>query len=53
MIYIIIVNWNGIDDTLACLNSLLKLSYKDFSIVVCDNGSLDDSLEKLGSGIVH
>ncbi|ENJ8539763.1 MAG: glycosyltransferase family 2 protein [Clostridioides difficile] len=48
MIYIIIVNWNGIDDTLACLNSLLKLSYKDFSIVVCDNGSLDDSLEKLG-----
>jgi GT2 family glycosyltransferase len=38
---IILVNWNGCADTLACLGSLLKLSEADFNIVVCDNGSFD------------
>ena len=44
---IIVLNWNGIQDTLACLESLLVQSYKDFSIVVIDNGSIDDSVEIL------
>lgn len=45
--YIIIVNWNGWRDTIECLESLLLLEYPDFRIVVCDNGSEDDSILKL------
>ncbi len=40
---IILVNWNGWHDTLECLESLLLLDYPDFRIVICDNGSRDDS----------
>ena len=43
MTAIIILNWNGADDTLACLDSLAKAE-GDFRIYVVDNGSTDDSL---------
>lgn len=46
-IYIIMVNWNGCQDSVECLESLLYLDYQDFRIVVCDNGSSDESLQKL------
>lgn len=46
-VYIIIVNWNGWKDTIECLESLLLLGYRDFRVVVCDNGSQDDSLLRL------
>ena len=46
-VYIILVNWNGWQDTVECLESLLMLRYPDFRIVVCDNGSGDDSLQKI------
>jgi GT2 family glycosyltransferase len=46
-VYIILVNWNGWQDTAECLESLLHLKYPDFRIVVCDNGSGDDSLQKI------
>ena len=36
---IIILNWNGIEDTKACLNSLKKISYKNYDVVLLDNGS--------------
>jgi GT2 family glycosyltransferase len=41
----VIVNWNGKEDVLECLESLLKVNYpKDkFRIVVVDNGSSDGS----------
>lgn len=45
--YIIIVNWNGWRDTIECLESLMLLEYPDFRIVVCDNGSEDNSILKL------
>lgn len=44
MVAIIILNWNGHDDTIACLESLYKMSYKDFFIILGDNGSKDNSL---------
>lgn len=44
---IILVNWNGGQDTIECLESLLLLDYPDFRIVVCDNGSSDNSSEMI------
>jgi len=46
---IVVLNWNGIEDTLLCLESLLSQSYKQFQIVVIDNGSVDNSKELLES----
>ncbi|EHK2442087.1 glycosyltransferase family 2 protein [Clostridium perfringens] len=47
MVYIIIVNYNGSDDTIECINSLLKITYKKFKIVVVDNNSRKSELEKI------
>lgn len=43
---IILVNWNGKEDTLACLASLGKLITQNskFKSIVVDNGSTDDSV---------
>lgn len=46
MTAIIILNWNGADDTLACLESLSKAE-GEFVVYVIDNGSSDDSLSRL------
>lgn len=44
-IFIIILNWNGKDDTLGCLTSLSKINQDGIEahIVVVDNGSSDGS----------
>jgi GT2 family glycosyltransferase len=36
---IILVNWNGLEFTSACLDSLRKVDYPDFKIILVDNGS--------------
>jgi GT2 family glycosyltransferase len=36
---VIVLNWNGIDDTLECLRSLARVDYPACEIVVVDNGS--------------
>jgi GT2 family glycosyltransferase len=41
-VYIVILNWNGLDDTLECLASIAKLSYSNVKTIVVDNGSEDD-----------
>lgn len=46
MTAIILLNWNGADDTLDCLKSLEKAA-GDFCVIVADNGSTDDSLKRL------
>lgn len=40
---IIVLNWNGIGDTLTSIESLLLQTYSHFKIVVVENGSTDDS----------
>ncbi len=47
MVSIVIVNWNRYEDTAVCLESLQKLSYPQYSIVVVDNGSSDGSEARL------
>lgn len=46
-VVVIIVIWNGLEDTLECLRSLLQDGYPNFEIVVVDNGSTDGSAEAL------
>ncbi len=43
---VIIVNWNGKEDTLVCLDSLgkFKIQNSKFKVFVIDNGSEDDSV---------
>ncbi len=52
-VFIILLNWNGWRDTLECLESLMLLEYSEFRIVVCDNGSVDDSLDRIKTWAVH
>jgi GT2 family glycosyltransferase len=40
---VIVLNWNGLEDTLACLDSLCQLDYPSYQVVVVDNGSQDGS----------
>lgn len=44
-VYIIIVNYNGWKDTIECLESLLKLKYENFRIIVIDNSPDASSYE--------
>ena len=44
LVYIIILNWNGCRDTIECLESVFKLDYDNFKVIVVDNGSIDDSV---------
>lgn len=44
-IFIIILNWNGLKDTLECLESVYKLDYPDYKVLVVDNGSTDESVK--------
>ena len=47
LISIIILNWNGWKDTVECLESLFQITYSNYSVILIDNGSVDDSLEKI------
>lgn len=36
---IIILNWNGLEDTIECLESLRKITYPNYEIIIVDNAS--------------
>ena len=44
---IIILNWNGWEDTIECLESVFRISYPNHKVIVVDNGSTDSSMEKI------
>ena len=44
---IIILNWNGWEDTIECLESLYQITYPNYDVIVVDNGSEDESMEKI------
>lgn len=48
-VFIIILNWNGKDDTLACLDSVHKLDYPDYHVIVVDNASTDGSVDAISA----
>jgi GT2 family glycosyltransferase len=47
--YIILLNWNGWRDTIACLESIFQSQNSPFRVVVCDNSSSDGSLLKIAA----
>jgi hypothetical protein len=53
---IIIINYNGIDDTIECLNSLKNIKYINYNIFVVDNSSKNKegkNLEKKFSAYIN
>lgn len=46
---ILILNWNGWKNTIECLESVFRLDFPTFRVIVCDNASNDGSLEKIKS----
>jgi GT2 family glycosyltransferase len=50
-VYIVLLNWNGWQDTLECVRSLRRMEYQNWHIVVVDNGSSNDSVERLKEGL--
>ena len=46
-VVIVILNWNGRDDTLECLASVAKIDYPNYGVIVADNGSTDGSYDAI------
>jgi len=46
-VYIILLNYNGWRDTQECLESVIKLDYPNYQIIVVDNLSPNDSMSHL------
>ena len=53
MVYVIILNWNGATDTIACIQSLARLDGPLPKVIVCDNASTDDSWGSLQSCVAE
>ena len=46
-ISIIILNWNGWKDSIECLESVYQITYPNYDVIVFDNGSENESVEKI------
>lgn len=44
---VIVLNWNGTDDTLECLSSLARVEYPAFEVIVVDNGSTPSPRQRI------
>lgn len=44
---IIILNWNGWKDTIECLESVYQITYPNYDVIVVDNASENDSLDRI------
>ena len=43
LIYILILNWNSHENTMECIKSCQELNYSNFTLLLIDNGSTDNS----------
>lgn len=53
LVYIIVLTWNGKNDTIECLKSLQRLSYPNARILVVDNASEDGTVEAIRKVYPH
>lgn len=45
---IILLNWNGWEDTIECLESVYQINYTNYNVILVDNHSEDKSLQRIG-----
>jgi GT2 family glycosyltransferase len=48
-VFVVVVNWNGAEDTVQCLESLRAQSLRPLRLVLVDNGSEDDSAGRIAA----
>jgi len=46
---LVIVNWNGLEDTIECLDSLRQITYPNYDVILVDNDSEGDDVKILES----
>ncbi|HBB76911.1 MAG: hypothetical protein A3J18_02465 [Candidatus Levybacteria bacterium RIFCSPLOWO2_02_FULL_40_18] len=44
LVSVLIVNWNSKENLKDCLQSLFKIDYPNYEVIIVDNGSTDDSV---------
>ena len=47
LVGIVLLNWNTAVDTIACYRSLQQLTYRRVKVLIVDNASTDDSVERI------
>lgn len=47
LVYTVILNWNGLADTVECIRSCQQLAYRHNTLLIVDNGSRDGSAGRL------
>jgi len=45
LVYVVVINWNGMEHLPVCLNSVKKQSYDNIRVLMVDNGSTDGSID--------
>ena len=50
-VFIVVLNWNGLADTLECVRSLDALTYSKRTVVVVDNGSANAEADRLEAAV--
>lgn len=48
-VYVVLVNWNSWGDTIECLESIYRSNYPNYQVIVVDNASADESLNKIAA----
>ncbi len=49
LVTIILLNWNGWKNTIECLESLYQMDYPNYTVIMVDNASQDQSVARLKS----
>ncbi|MDO5852375.1 MAG: glycosyltransferase family 2 protein [Methanobacteriaceae archaeon] len=47
LVSIILLNWNGYEDTIEALESLYQINYPNYNVILVDNNSTNDSINKI------
>lgn len=50
---IVLLNYNGYEDTIACFESLQNITYQNYNIIIVDNNSPDKSMDKINKYMVE
>jgi len=53
MTYIVLLNWNGWEDTINCIDSIYAKINEDFKIILLDNDSGDNSVDEIEKHLVN